>query len=51
MKKRVNEAESHSKAIPDGRGCREGSSQSPGKVKTRRKPKPGESQGRKTAST
>lgn len=36
MKKRVNEAESYSEAIPDGRGCEEGSSQNTGEIQTKR---------------
>lgn len=36
MKKRVNEAERHSEAIPDGRGCEEGGSQNTGEIQTKR---------------
>lgn len=37
MKKRVNEAESHSEAIPDGRSYEEGDSQNTGEIQTKRK--------------
>lgn len=36
MKKKVNEAESHSEAIPDGRGCKEGSSRNTGEIQTKK---------------
>lgn len=36
MKKRVNEAESHSEAIPDGRSCEESDSQNTGEIQIKR---------------